>query len=58
MMNCVILGDGRHWVSGGSGIGGNLASSEIYDPISRTWTQGPELEVETYVTFHHFLLCK
>jgi hypothetical protein len=33
-----LLSDGTVLVAGGQDPSGNLASAELYDPISRTWT--------------------
>ncbi|MBM9590745.1 kelch-like protein [Leptospira sp. 201903075] len=45
----VKLADGRLFVSGGFGgkVGdpsnGSLTSTEVYDPVTNTWTEGPQL---------------
>ena len=40
-----LLPDGRVIVVGGRGLNGPLASTEIFDPATLTWSLGPELQV-------------
>ena len=47
--SCAVLEGKKVIVSGGwDGDGNRLSSSEIYDPATNTWTEGPELPTVTY----------
>jgi anti-sigma factor RsiW len=41
--SATLLPDGRVLVTGGVGIDGRLATVEIYDPVTDTWSPGPEM---------------
>ena len=45
--SCAVLEGKKVIVSGGRN-GNLLSSSEIYDPATNTWTEGPELPSATY----------
>jgi N-acetylneuraminic acid mutarotase len=45
-LTCIAYG-GKIYANGGYG-GGSLSTVEIYDPVSNSWQQGPELPVTLY----------
>lgn len=42
--NTVVF-DGELWVLGGRGSAGEVAATEIFDPASETWREGPTLNI-------------
>jgi hypothetical protein len=51
----VLLKDGRALIIGGQSegaFGPRLASTEIYDPVTRSFTRGPEMKYPRYKLLH------